>query len=237
MRNLRKGFTLIELLVVISIIALLIAIMLPSVLKAQTTASTMQCLSNVRGINQGVSMYLNDSQQVYPAASGNALLTVNLVGKAGTSSSSGGNVPAEDRLLFDYLNSNTETAECPLDSGSNSPSTGSCYDYFGSSYVYLDRNPLTDLRSRDNVWAIEGHRVTEVKVPTKKAVVFDFNLIRSINYAQNEWHPLTGDLLRGSMGFADGHATEVEYKIDGGNGYTGTMSAQIDNWASADPYY
>jgi prepilin-type N-terminal cleavage/methylation domain-containing protein len=57
---LRLGFTLIELLVVIVIIAILAALLLPVLSKAKAKARVIQCVSNLKQMETGWSMYAND---------------------------------------------------------------------------------------------------------------------------------------------------------------------------------
>ncbi|MEM0915162.1 MAG: prepilin-type N-terminal cleavage/methylation domain-containing protein [Planctomycetota bacterium] len=67
-KTLRGGFSLIELLVVISIIALLIGILLPTVAAVRARAIGIACASNLRQIGLGFEMYHGDYDEVFPRA-------------------------------------------------------------------------------------------------------------------------------------------------------------------------
>ncbi|MHB1156153.1 MAG: DUF1559 family PulG-like putative transporter [Phycisphaerales bacterium] len=63
-----KGFTLVELLVVVAIIALLIAILLPSLNKAREAGRSVVCMTHLKQIGQAILMYAGDNNQTLPYA-------------------------------------------------------------------------------------------------------------------------------------------------------------------------
>ncbi|MFI4910104.1 MAG: type II secretion system protein [Sedimentisphaeraceae bacterium JB056] len=65
-----KAFTLIELLVVISIIAVLMSILIPSLSMARAQAQKVVCTSNLRNMGLATSLYLEDYDGRYPAPQG-----------------------------------------------------------------------------------------------------------------------------------------------------------------------
>ena len=249
----RYGVTLIEILVVIGIIALLAAIAFPVFTSVKKNAKITICKSNVSEIVRAVQHYLNDYKDVFPAGDednandpGENHFSVryhNLLGKQGAATGPGSgawSVGPNRRVLNKYLGSGggrEGTAECPLDNGAQNDNPTKAYDWYGTSYVYMDRKvdriTIGTKMGRYGIWTIEGHRFSEIKKPNKKMVIADvplrFNgqINSNANWdgedAYNQWHgPGFGvrdddedrrQLLKVSMGFVDGHVAEVTRKI------------------------
>jgi len=108
----QKAFTLIELLVVISIIALLIAILLPVLGSARRSALDTQCKAGIRSVGQAYHTYLTESDETFVAYD-------RLLPGQWNSPAAGSRrnpvVLIEQSPLFDYLSGDrTQTLTCPI---------------------------------------------------------------------------------------------------------------------------
>jgi type II secretory pathway pseudopilin PulG len=106
----RRTFTLIELLVVVSIIALLIAILLPSLKKARDQAKSAKCLNHLRQFGMAVQYYVQDT-------GGQWLPSYNLARRFGNTDWSDQTMTPYwfQYLPFMYLNNQIDISECPMD--------------------------------------------------------------------------------------------------------------------------
>src|SRR5688500_9781070 len=63
----RAGFSLVELLTVLGIIAVLLALLMPTLAEARRNAQSVQCASNMRQLTQAMIAYATDFRGKFPA--------------------------------------------------------------------------------------------------------------------------------------------------------------------------
>ncbi|XAL98302.1 prepilin-type N-terminal cleavage/methylation domain-containing protein [Phycisphaeraceae bacterium D3-23] len=227
---LKRGFTLIELLVVISIIALLIAILLPALGAARKSARLMQNATQVRGQQQGLVIFGQENKGYYPGINSKGDL---FIAAADNISDKPGNmVQARFALLLegdfisaDYLISpaenNEEYVHEPYSTGSGSSFRSNNYSYamleLGNVHPRF-QNETTIGYHRTREWNTENISSTVIVIGDR-LLSYDPSPFVLENY--RNIHNGDGGKYIASQVFNDGHAetistfiTETEY-----NGY------------------
>ena len=112
MKYRKKGFTLIELLVVVAIIALLIAILLPSLARARELARRSMCASNLRQVGLALNTYAKDNEERFPAIGDSEFQTSDDI--IGTDADDGGVVVTDDPFTCAFRNLYDDVMDDPF---------------------------------------------------------------------------------------------------------------------------
>lgn len=183
----RTGFTLIELLVVIAIIAILAAILFPVFARAREKARETSCLSNVKQINLGIQMYVQDYDETFPLAYYYADVSGGGMSWAGQ--------------VYPYIKQEMEEGIwfCPSSGLKKSWGHSAYVDYGLNAHIDYSINPPSSA-------------LASIEYPSEKVCIGETIYNTSTNYGWYQWFGFSSSHTRYShdgrqnLGFCDGHA-------------------------------
>ncbi len=227
----RNGFTLIELLVVVAIIAVLIAIILPSLNKAKQLARRLVCMSNLRQISYGCRLYLDSNDgRFYKGINANYTY-------GGWDGNRYKDLPLQDRPhrpFNPYLSlseagvgeNEAKVFKCPGDNGRNYRNAMIVYDDLGTSYqtnmmlIGPDQlgnpsDPTHDELIRRINDKLPELKDAQINDPAGLVLIGDFDWVRQSASEEPdlecgyEWH---GKVHHFSVAFLDCHVELIEIR-------------------------
>ncbi|MDB6056938.1 MAG: prepilin-type N-terminal cleavage/methylation domain [Verrucomicrobiales bacterium] len=210
----RTAFTLIELLVVIAIIAILAALLFPTLSRAKDKARRLACMNNLRQINLGLRMYSDDHSDTAPT-------------NPQTSNSYVINFAGYKKLMKSYVGVNGESSArdklfaCSADTF--------YYEFTQTNYTYIAKS-FHDQATNDysSYWfnsgtltifgtnspGLAGRKLSSIRQPSKTVLVAEMPAFFPWSWhdpkppAKNE-SVLFND-AQDMVGFADGHVSYIK---------------------------
>lgn len=237
----RPAFTLIELLVVVGIIALLIAMLVPSLLAARRETRRVVCQANLKQVVGAAIGYLEENKGFFPRV---ALADINFGGRQGTEptgifGSTTAHSPFQRKKPVNkhlglplIATRGAEVFSCPDDAWDRSAETrppatveDTYFAYYGTSYFanplligstpyFLSRtDPCHDTLSDAFKSLLPTVTAGQYQQHSKLLLVGDAVWQNAWNFASKEAvRQWHGGLRRYNVGFADGHVDTVEIR-------------------------
>lgn len=215
-----RGFTLLEIVVVVAVIALLIAILMPSISRARSQAHRVTCQTQLHQLVLAWHQYLDANRGQFPHGK---TLSVDFGGKQGTYSPYLVSRPLNPYVGLPGTTPQAEIFRCPSDRGGEidagsgqEETTASCYQYYGTSYktnrflVGADlpisaADPCAPVVQQMNEKILSLTR-TQIDDEARLILLGDFGWEDAWNLASTnrlEWHARPA---WHNIGFMDGHA-------------------------------
>lgn len=211
------AFTLIELLVVVAIIALLLAILLPTLGAARAKGQRVKCESNLRTIGHALQFYLAENRDKFPDAPFYGCLGYQ--GRSLYHALLGSQTPESQRPMNRYFgvtdnpfaggpqveHKRNDAFECPSDRGdAYFQLTGKFFVEHGTSYTYASEIAEFPVPTF-GVASCRALPATQLRFPHKKIVFQEpvFNPSFNVDDPRANWH--ASGRHHGNLLFADGH--------------------------------